>query len=118
MKKMLILALGLLIAGCATTQGKITLSKDEIKVLSSKENITLSKELVQRLLENSNELKLTPQEIKVLKKTGKVVLCGDCGYILNSPEWKEFKAKPKKYDTPTGFADDSIRHRILGPYTD
>ena len=96
MKKILLLAVAVLIAGCATTQGNFQLSEEEITILSSKENITLSKVLVQRLVENSNELKLTPEELEVLKTTGKVVLCGKCGYILDSPERKKYKANPPK----------------------
>jgi uncharacterized CHY-type Zn-finger protein len=59
---------------------------------------------------------LTPEEKQVLKSTGKVILCGRCGYILNSPEYKKFEANGEKkdnFDPETGFASDSIRARLL-----
>ena len=68
-----------------------------------------------KLLENSQELNLTPKEKALLRKSNTVILCGDCGHIKGM---KECCKKDAKIDTDTGFAANSIRNRILGPYTD
>jgi len=109
------------LSGCATAgkTSKLKLSKSELQQLCSKENVTLSDSLKQRLLENGDELKLTPQEMQVLKATGKVILCGRCGYIIDSLEYKEQKGKPvtKPLDEH-GFVKGSLRDRLIGPFVD
>ncbi len=112
-----LLLLGLFCAeGCLTTSGdeNITLSKDEIAMLRAKKPCVLSADLRRRLLDHAKELELTPEERRVLESTGKVVLCGKCGYILNSLKYKRFKENNKAdIDPETGFAKDSIRERLL-----
>ena len=111
-----IIALALFtIAGCATSSRKLNLCQQELDELKSKNNITLSDSLKQRLIENSNELRLTPEEMQVLKATGKVILCGECGYILNTLKYKEYEAKNKSPNVgaKTEFEKDSIRSRII-----
>jgi hypothetical protein len=68
-----------------------------------------------RLLENSKELKLTSKEKSLLRKKNTIILCGDCGHIKGM---KECCKKGAEVDPTTGFVDNSIRDRILGPYTD
>jgi hypothetical protein len=108
-------------AGCATAPKKsnLKLTKSELRALCSKENFALSDSLKQRLLENGEELKLTPEEMQVLKATGKVILCGKCGFILDSLEYKKRKGKPitEPLDKQ-GFIKGSLRDRMLGPYID
>ena len=135
MKTILVLAMALslgLITGCQMScpnsaiipkppadktqaHGKLGLSDDEIKALRSSSNIELSDALKQRLLKNKSQLKLTPEEMQVLKSTGKVILCGKCGYLLKEKKYKNFETKGivVKLDKDTGFAKDSIRERII-----
>jgi len=95
-------------------EGTIGLSQDEIQALRSKNNVLLTDQLKQRLLANKNELKLTPEEMQVLKRTGKVILCGKCGYLLSERKYKEFeRGKVINLDKKTGFAPDSLRERII-----
>jgi hypothetical protein len=124
MKSIMTLVMVLLLAGitgCAVPEKKdvLKLSDEELAHLKAKENVVLSPDLKKRLVAHSKELKLTPEEMEVLKHTGKVILCGKCGYILNSTKYKEAQKKPKselKDEDHSGFIDDSIRDRILGPY--
>jgi len=110
-----------LFVGCATTEksSKLKLTKSELQELCSQKNVTLSDSLRQRLLENGEELKLTPEEMQVLKATGKVILCGKCGYILDSLDYKNHKDNliNKPLDEQ-GFIKGSLRDRIIGPYVD
>jgi len=111
-------AAALLMAGCWTTGSKkgTFLTDEEIAALKTKRPCVLSPELRRKMLEHGEELHLTPEEKQVLKSTGKVILCGRCGYILNSPEYKKFEANGEKkdnFDPETGFASDSIRARLL-----
>jgi hypothetical protein len=123
MKGMLLamLSVVVLLSGCATAKktSKLNLTKSELKQLCSKGNFTLSDSLKKRLLENGDELKLTPEEMQVLKATGKVILCGRCGYIIDSLEYKEQKGKPvtKPLDKH-GFVKGSLRDRLIGPFVD
>jgi hypothetical protein len=108
-----------IITGCAVTDtaAKVKLSDKELSHLRSKENFEINPELKKRLIEHSKELKLTPEEMMVLKSTGKVILCGKCGYILDSKKYKSAKKAGKIEDKDhSGFADNSLRDRILGPY--
>ncbi len=124
MKWMLTLIMAVIIVGStgcnsAKKTPTIKLSDEELKQLCAAQDCELSRGLKDRLIANSKELKLTEEEMEVLKSTGKVVLCGKCGYILNSKKYKEAqkKGKDKIVDKDhSGFADDSIRDRILGPY--
>ncbi len=95
-------------------KGPLGLSEDEIQALRSKKNVELTDDLKRRLLTSSN-LKLTPEEMQVLKSTGKVVLCGKCGYLLKEKKFKEFENKGKviNVDKNTGFAHDSLRERVI-----
>ena len=131
MKKIIVLSMALamgILAGCnsyptvapkppkspAEKKGPIGLSEDEIQALRSKNNVVLSDELKARLLASKNQLKLTPEEMQVLKRTGKVVLCGKCGYLLQEKKFQEFeKGKVISTDKKTGFANDSLRERII-----
>jgi len=110
-----------LLVGCATGEktSQFKLTKNELQELCAKKNVTLSDSLKKRLLENGDELKLTPQEMQVLKATGKVILCGRCGYIIDSLEYKEQKGKPvtKPLDKH-GFVKGSLRDRLIGPFVD
>jgi len=109
------------LCGCVTPGKKsnLSLTPNEIKELCSKENIEISDSLRQRLIKNSKELKLTPEEMQVLKATGKVILCGKCGHILNSLEFKKHKDENLKGDLDSqGFIKGSLRDRIIGPYID
>ena len=95
-------------------KGALGLSQDEIRALFSKDNVELSDSLKQRIMSNSKQLQLTPEEMQVLKTTGKVVLCGKCGYLLQEKKFKEFeKGKVINVDKNTGFAADSLRERII-----
>ena len=96
-------------------KGAIELSQDELRALCSKNNVELSDDLKNRLLSNSSQLKLTPEEMQVLKSTGKVILCGKCGYLLNEKKYKNFETKGTviNIDKETGFAKDSLRERII-----
>jgi hypothetical protein len=97
-------------------RGNLELSQDEINALCSKNNVELSDDLKNRLLKNSDELKLTPEEMQVLKSTGKVVFCGKCGYLLGEQKYKDFEANKGQVinvDKETGFAKDSLRERII-----
>jgi len=124
MKSIMALTMALFIVGimgCAVPEKTkcIKLTDDELAHLKAKENVELSESLKKRLLANSKELKLTPEEMEVLKHTGKVILCGKCGYILNSTKYKEAQKKAPselKDEDHSGFVDDSIRDRIIGPY--
>lgn len=123
MKKLVILT-GLFlifIVACQSTipQPKQKLSQTEIKEICSKHNLVISDALKKRLIADSKELKLTPEELQVLKSTGKVILCGKCGYILNSLKEKEYKTEKIKQHTgtKTGFRKDSLRQRIIMTYT-
>ena len=123
MKHLHILIMVLLVTLTACTSGrpqKLQLSKAEIKELCSKQNLTLSDSLRNRLIADSQELQLTPEEIQVLKSTGKVILCGKCGYMLDSLKFKEHEEKELKQHTGTtgGFQKDSIRQRIIFTYTE
>jgi hypothetical protein len=133
MKKLMILMAGimmLVIAGCNSScpatvapkppvadnekKGPLGLSKDEMRALFSKDNVELSDSLKQRIMANSQQLQLTPEEMQVLKSTGKVILCGKCGYLLQEKKFKEFeKGKVINVDKNTGFAVDSLRERII-----
>ena len=131
MKKVIVLSMALamgILAGCnsyptvapkppqspAEKKGPIGLSSDEIQALRSKNNVVLSDALKARLLASQNQLKLTPEEMQVLKRTGKVVLCGKCGYLLQEKKFQEFeKGKVISTDKKTGFAKDSLRERII-----
>ncbi len=124
MKLMLTLMMALVLVGitaCNATKKSpiVKLSDAELKQLCSKGNCEISENLKKRLILHSKELKLTPQEMLVLKKTGKVILCGDCGYLLNSDKYNESKKSNHaniQDEDNDGFADDSIRNRIIGPY--
>ena len=95
-------------------KGPVGLSDDEIKALRSQDSVLLTDDLKQRLLQNKNQLKLTPEEMQVLKATGKVILCGKCGYLLNEKKFQEFeKGRVISIDKDTGFAKDSLRERII-----
>ncbi len=98
----------------AEVKGKIGLSKAEMAALRSDNNVVLSDALKKRLLSNKSELKLTPEEMQVLKTTGKVILCGKCGYLLQEKKYKQFeKGVVINVDKKTGFAKDSLRERII-----
>ena len=98
----------------ADLKGPVGLSDAELQALRSKDNVMLSDELKKRLLANHNQLKLTPEEMQVLKTTGKVILCGKCGYMLNEKKYKEFeRGRVINLDKNTGFAKDSLRERII-----
>ena len=123
MRTMSIMGLLVLFAlfGCTTTvkTSKLKLTKSEIRELCSRDNVTLSDSLRQRLIEDGDELRLTPEEMIVLKSTGKVILCGECGYILDSLQFKKHKKEEAQEDANSqGFIKGSLRERILGPYTD
>ena len=114
----LLLSLGLAAAGgCLTTSSgnKLGLTDEEIAMLKAKKPCVLSTNLRHRLLDHAEELELTPEERQVLESTGKVVLCGRCGYILNSMKYKKFEKDSNnvEMDPETGFAKDSIRKRLL-----
>jgi hypothetical protein len=96
-------------------QGKIGLSADEIKALRSKDNVVLSAALKKRLISSQSQLKLTPEEMQVLKSTGKVILCGKCGYLLKEKKFKDFENKGIviNADKNTGFQKDSLRERVI-----
>jgi len=133
MKKLMILTAGimmLVVAGCNSScpatvapkppvadhekKGPLGLSKDEMRALFSKDNVELSDSLKKRIMANSQQLQLTPEEMQVLKSTGKVILCGKCGYLLQEKKFKEFeKGKVINVDKNTGFAVDSLRERII-----
>ena len=102
-------------ASPAEMKGPVGLSAEEIQALRSKDSVVLSDELKRRLIASSNQLKLTPEEMQVLKKTGKVILCGRCGYILGEKKYNEAKARGRviSIDKKTGFAKDSLRERII-----
>ena len=125
MKLMLTLtmvAVLVVIIGCNVPKKKsaFELSDEERKQLCETKTYEISDDLRKRLIANSKELKLTPEEMLVLKKTGKVILCGDCGYILNTEKFHKSKKTAHaniKDEDNSGFADDSIRDRIIGPYT-
>ena len=109
------------ICGCKTIRQEsgLHLTKAEIRELSSKENITLSDSLRRRLIADSDELRLTAEEMMVLKYTGKVILCGKCGHILNSKQFKQHKDKVLESKTDSnGFVEDSLRSRILEMHID
>ena len=107
--------------GCETTrQGShLRLSRAEKKALRSKENVTLSDSLRDRLIEDSQELRLTPEEMMVLRSTGKVILCGKCGYILNSKKFKRHNDEDIHAARDSmGFVKGSLRDRILEMHID
>jgi len=113
---LVVVSLGM--AGCFTTSNDkgTFLTNDEISALKCKKPCTLSPELRRKMLEHGKELHLTPEERQVLQSTGRVILCGKCGYILNSAKYKKFEKSGEKRDNfapETGFAKDSIRHRVL-----
>ena len=115
----MVMALGLF--GCETTRKKshLQLTQSEIRELSSKKNVTLSDSLRQRLIEGSQELHLTPEEMMVLKSTGKVILCGKCGYILNSRQFKDHNdGKIHGERDSMGFVKGSLRDRIFEMHID
>jgi len=116
----LILLLLISLTACTTAKQdlKSKLTQKEIQELCSKKSITLSDSLRQRLLADKEQLKLTPTELQVLRKTGKVILCGDCGYILNSLKMKEYKNKTQKENLhmPKKFQPDSLRKRVILTY--
>ena len=123
MRVISILAVAVLLTlfGCKATQktSHLQLTKSEIRELCSKDNITLSDSLRKRLLDDCKELCLTPEEMKVLKSTGKVILCGECGYILDSKEFKQHEdGKINKKRDSKGFIKGSLRDRIVGPHVD
>jgi len=124
MKRLMLLMMVLLFAGvtgCETTKSShFSLTPEEKALLASKESVELPDNLRDRLISHSKELRLTPEEMEVLKTTGKVILCGKCGYILNTLKYKQFEAGKVQpnIDPKTGFAKDSIRERILGFGTD
>ena len=98
----------------ADMKGPVGLSSAEMQALRSKDNVLLSDELKKRLLANKNQLKLTPEEMQVLKATGKVIFCGKCGYLLNEKKYQEFeRGRVIETDKKTGFAKDSLRERII-----
>ncbi len=68
-----------------------------------------------KLLVNANALNLTSEEKAALRKKKTVIFCGDCGHIKGM---KDCCKKGAKINESTGFAEASIRNRILGPYTD
>jgi hypothetical protein len=110
----------LLLAGCWTTGSKkgTFLTDDEIAALKTKQPCVLSPALRRKMLEHGEELHLTPEEQQVLKSTGKVILCGRCGYIINSLKYKRFEkngGKRENFDSDTEFAKDSLRNRLLKP---
>ena len=124
MKVIMTLMMALLIIGitaCTSTKQKdvLNLTDEELQQLCAKKPCELSEDLKRRVVAHSKELKLTPEEMQVFKATGKIILCGKCGYIINSKKFKEANrpdAPKMKDENNDGFADDSIRDRILGPY--
>ena len=122
MLTLMMVAVLVVLTGCNVPKKKsaLKLSDEELKQLCETKKYEISDDLRKRLIANSKELKLTPEEMLVLKKTGKVILCGDCGYILNTKKYtKSKKAQHANIidEDNNGFADDSIRDRIIGPYT-
>ena len=122
MLTLMMLAVLVVVTGCNAPKKKpaLKLSDEELKQLCATKEYEISDDLRKRLLANGKELKLTPEEMLVLKKTGKVILCGDCGYILNTAKFNKSKKTNHadiKDEDNNGFADDSIRDRIIGPYT-
>ena len=118
---MMVIVVMFTLFGCTTTEktSHLKLTKSEIKELCSRDNVTVSDSLRQRLIEGSDELKLTPEEMIVLKSTGKVILCGECGYILDSLQFKKHQKEEAQEDANSqGFIKGSLRERIVGPYTD
>lgn len=104
------------VCGCETTRqtSHFRLTQSEIRELSSKNNVTLSDSLRQRLIAGTKELRLTPEEMMVLRSTGKVILCGKCGYILNSKKFKEHNAGNTHGERDSmGFVKGSLRDRIF-----
>ena len=124
MKHLHILIMALLVTLTACTSSrpqKVQLTKAEIKEFCSQQNLTLSDSLRHRLIADSKELHLTPEEMQVLKSTGKVVLCGKCGYILDSLKFKKHEQEEQEMKqhtrTKDGFKKDSLRQRIIFTYT-
>jgi hypothetical protein len=106
------------LAGCAH-KPHLKLTPEEIAQLSSKENMTLSESLRKRLINDSQELHLTPEEQEVLRRTGKVILCGKCGHLLDTPSYKKWeKEHGKDYKPEDKFVPNSLRSRILEISTD
>ena len=123
LKYLIFLFLITLIPACASSRNqkcttKCKLTESEIKELCSKRNVALSDSLRQRLIADSKELHLTDEELQILKATGKVILCGKCGYLLNSLKYKQHKQQlnEQHVNTKTGFQPDSLRHRIILTY--
>ena len=97
----------------------LKLSSDEYESLKCKKNCTLSLSLRKRLINNSEELKLTPQEMEVLKRTGKVILCGKCGHLLGTDKYKKWESEhASEYKPGDDFVPNSLRDRILKITTD
>lgn len=116
----LILLLLISLTACTTAKPEphSKLTKKEIQDLCSKQSMTLSDSLRHRLLADKEQLHLTPEELQVLRKTGKVVLCGKCGYVLNSLRMKEHakQSKDKNLHMPNKLQTDSLRKRIILTY--
>ena len=95
------------------------LTAKERAELESRKSCTLSDALRKRLINDCQELKLTPEELQVLKMTGKVILCGKCGHLLGTDKHKEWKAAHKNDEKPSDdFVPNSLRERILDITTD
>ena len=107
------------LVGCATQKGHLKLTPEEIAQLKAKENVTLTESLRKRLINDSQELHLTPEEQEVLKRTGKVILCGKCGHLLDTPSFKKWeKEHGAEYKKGDDFVPNSLRNRILEISTD
>ena len=95
------------------------LTSKERAELKCRKRCTLSEALRKRLINDCQELKLTPEELEVLKRTGKVVLCGKCGHLLGTDKHKEWKAAHENdKKTADDFVPNSLRDRILDITTD
>lgn len=68
-----------------------------------------------RMVLNHRALGLRSSDVAKLRKNKTVILCGYCGNLRGTPDCC---VKGASKDKSTDFAEDSIRSRILGPYTD
>lgn len=95
------------------------LTAKERAELADKKNYTLSESLRHRLINDSQELQLTPEEREVLKRTGKVILCGKCGHLLGTKAYKQWETEHgAEYKPGDDFVPSSLRERILKITTD
>jgi hypothetical protein len=117
--QLLVVIIALSFIGCATTHHKLKLTPEEIAILKSKQNVPLSNSLRKRLINDSNELKLTKEEKEVLRRTGKVILCGKCGHLLGTKSYSKWAKEHETSYKPTDkFVPNSLRTRILQLTTD